>query len=132
MSPLAMSVSQASFAAAVLASTVGSYMALSPPNQDGKASPPTRDSIRALKLTNKHFPKVAMAPLGLLAMHTSSLACLYPNMPPSILRDGLENGLNPDLITWSTATSVPLVLILILVWRQYLDECVLLLNKCKN
>lgn len=105
-------VSQASLAAAVLASTVGTYIAVSPPNQDAEVAPSTGDSIRALKLTNKHFIKVAIAPLGLLAVHTSSLACLYPNIPPSILRHGMENGFNTDLITWSAATAVPLALIL--------------------
>jgi protein-S-isoprenylcysteine O-methyltransferase Ste14 len=110
--PLSISLSQASLAATILASAVGTYIALSPPNPSAKSIPSTSDSIRWLNLTNKHTTKVALAPLGLLALHTSSLTYLHPNIPSSILRHGAENGLNADLITWSATTSIPLALIL--------------------
>lgn len=111
--PLSISLSQASLAATILASTIGTYIALSPPpNPGAKSLPSTGDSIRWLNLTNKHTTKVVLAPLGLVALHTSSLTYLHPNIPSSILRHGAENGLNTDLITWSAATSIPLALIL--------------------
>ncbi|TRX98009.1 hypothetical protein FHL15_001219 [Xylaria flabelliformis] len=106
-------VSQAALAGTILASTIGTYSAISPPNPNPKsASPATEDSITRLKLTSKYAIRAAMVPIGLLALHTSSLACLYPNIPASILRHGAENGLNTSLITWSPATAVPLALVL--------------------
>ncbi|KAI3317596.1 hypothetical protein HD806DRAFT_514526 [Xylariaceae sp. AK1471] len=106
------SVSQAALAATVLVSAVGTYLALSPPNPSLESASPVSDSISRLKLTNKHIAKAAMVPIGLLALHTSSLAYLHPNIPTSILRHGAENGLNTSLITWSPVTAVPLALIL--------------------
>ena len=110
--PLAISFPQASLAATILASTIGSYIALSPPNPSATSEPSTGDSIRRLNLTNRFTTKITLAPLGLLALHTSALTYFHPNIPSSILRHGAENGLNPDLITWSAATSIPLALIL--------------------
>ena len=91
---------------------IGTYIALSPPHISANSTPSTGDSIRWLNLTKKHTTKVMLAPLGLLALHTSSLTFLYPNIPSSVIRHGVENGLNSDLITWSPATSVPLALII--------------------
>ncbi|ETN40033.1 uncharacterized protein HMPREF1541_04308 [Cyphellophora europaea CBS 101466] len=100
----------------MLMSTVGTYVALSPPNTSGPSSkPPSSDNddlIRRLNLTNKHSTKIALAPLGLVALHTSGLALLHPHPPPFLLRHGIDNSLSPDLIAWSTATAVPLSLIL--------------------
>ncbi|KAH8895651.1 hypothetical protein GQ53DRAFT_681176 [Thozetella sp. PMI_491] len=112
MSPLPTTVSQASFAAAVLVATAGSYMALSPPNPNAAITPKTGDAMRWLHLTHQHVSKVAIAPLGLLALHTSSLALLYPTVPSSVLGHGAANKLNVELVTWSSSTSIPLVLLL--------------------
>ncbi|KAI0126044.1 hypothetical protein BJ170DRAFT_458860 [Xylariales sp. AK1849] len=108
---LSVSFSQASLAATILASTIGTYIALSPPNPSANPIPSTGDSIRWLHLTRKHSTAVALIPLGLLALHTSALVYLHPDIPSSVLRHGAENGLNDDLITWSAATSIPLALI---------------------
>ncbi|KAJ3530754.1 hypothetical protein NM208_g9183 [Fusarium decemcellulare] len=102
------SLSQASLAAAILASTAGTYIALSPPNPSTHSQPSTGDSIRWLHLTSKHTTKVVMAPVGLLAAHASALSFFYPNIPSTLLRNGAENGLNTSLITWSPATLLPL------------------------
>ncbi|KPM39871.1 hypothetical protein AK830_g6691 [Neonectria ditissima] len=109
-----MTLSQASLAATMLASTVGTYLALSPPNPSPDSGSPTAvsDSISRFKLTSKHTTKVVLAPLGLLAAHTSGLTYTSPAIPSSLLRHGAANGLNRDLVTWSTATAVPLALIL--------------------
>ncbi|KAI1130303.1 hypothetical protein F5Y10DRAFT_235819 [Nemania abortiva] len=112
MSP-SVSVPQATLAATILASTIGTYLALSPPNPSPETAPPVGgDLLHRLKITNKHANKVSMAPIGLLALHTSSLAYFHPNIPASVLRHGAENSLNTSLITWSPATTVPLALIL--------------------
>ncbi|KAH8812716.1 hypothetical protein F5884DRAFT_315615 [Xylogone sp. PMI_703] len=103
---------QASLAAAILASTIGTYIALSPPNPSVTSEPSTGDFLRRLKLTNRFTTEIALAPLGLLALHTSALTFFHPNIPPSILRYGAQNGLKPERITWSAATYVPIALIL--------------------
>ncbi|KAK7409389.1 hypothetical protein QQX98_008451 [Neonectria punicea] len=111
---LSTSLSQASLAATILASTVGTYQALSPPNPspESPSSAAVSDSISRFHLTSKHTTKVALAPFSLLALHASSLAYTNPEIPSSLLRHGAENGLNASLITWSPATAVPLALIL--------------------
>jgi protein-S-isoprenylcysteine O-methyltransferase Ste14 len=91
-------------------STVGTYIALSPPNPATQSVPATGDSIRLF--THRHTTKIAVAPLGILALHASSLAYSYPSIPAALLRHGADNGLNPHLVTWSAATSIPLALIL--------------------
>ncbi|KAI1161489.1 hypothetical protein F5B18DRAFT_628278 [Nemania serpens] len=106
------SVPQVILPATILLSTIGTYVALSPPNPSPESASPVGDLFTRLKLTTKHTTKVAMAPIGLLALHTSGLAYLYPNIPVSILRHGAENGLNTSLVTWSPASAVPLALIL--------------------
>ncbi|XXG97989.1 hypothetical protein Hte_004305 [Hypoxylon texense] len=108
------SLSQTSLAATILASSVGTYVALTPPNPNPstKSSPSSGDLMHRLHITSKRFINVALAPVGFLALHASSLAYLYPHIPPRLLRNGAANGLNPDLVTWSKATSIPLALIL--------------------
>ncbi|KAJ8104669.1 hypothetical protein ONZ43_g7742 [Nemania bipapillata] len=106
------SVPQATLALTALVSTIGTYLALSPPNPSPETASTVGDSISRLHLTSKHMTKVAMAPIGILALHTSSLAYFHPDIPPFLLRYGAENGLNQSLITWSPATAVPLALIL--------------------
>ncbi|KAL6245221.1 hypothetical protein RBB50_007996 [Rhinocladiella similis] len=109
--PLSRTLAQTSLATTILASTIGTYIALSPPNPSTRATPSTGDAIRWLQLTNRHSTKVALAPLGLISLHTSSLVYFYPNIPSLLLGHGAENGLNTDLIRWSAATSIPLALI---------------------
>ncbi|KAH7131707.1 hypothetical protein B0J13DRAFT_563053 [Dactylonectria estremocensis] len=106
------SLAQGGLAVTTLASAVGTYIALSPPNPYNPSIPTAGDAIRALNLTHKHATKVTLAPLGFLALHTSGLALLYPKIPSFILRHGAENGLDPSLITWSAATSIPLAVII--------------------
>ncbi|KAI1147921.1 hypothetical protein F4825DRAFT_435798 [Nemania diffusa] len=103
---------QATLAATALASTIGSYLALSPPNPNPEAASPVGDLLTRLNLTHKHVNKVCMAPIGLLALHTVSLAYFHPDIPAFVLRHGAENGLSARLITWSPATAVPLALVL--------------------
>ncbi|KAF7553339.1 hypothetical protein G7Z17_g3720 [Cylindrodendrum hubeiense] len=111
---LSTSLCQASLAATILASTVGTYLALSPPNPspDSQSSSAVSDSISRFNLSRKHTTKVVLAPLGLLALRASSLAFTNPTIPPFLLRHGAENGLDVNLITWSSATAIPLALIL--------------------
>lgn len=107
------SLPQASLAATILTSTAGTYVALSPPNPatTTQAVPATGDSARIF--AHRHAAKIAVAPLGALALHASALAYFYPSFPAALLRHGAENGLDPRLVTWSAAaTTVPLALIL--------------------
>ncbi|OTB04554.1 hypothetical protein M426DRAFT_320674 [Hypoxylon sp. CI-4A] len=106
------SLPQASFAAATIASCVGSFISVTPPNPSKKDIPQTGDTMRSLKFTNKRTNRTVMGFFGLLGLHTSALALQYPRIQPSLIRHGLENGLNTNLITWSSATTVPLALLL--------------------
>ncbi|RSL65527.1 hypothetical protein CEP51_012976 [Fusarium floridanum] len=93
----------------------GTYIALSPPWQVKpvtKSAPSTGDSLRWLRLTEKHSTKFILAPLGLLGLHTSRLVLLYHESRPEMILPYIFRGLNMDLITWSKATSIPLALIL--------------------
>lgn len=105
------SFSQASLSAAVLSSTVGTYIALSPPNPSTNPIPSHSDWVARFHLTRTHSLKVAIIPLGFVALHASSIAWSYPNVPASLLRYGAENGLHEKYITWSPATAIPLALI---------------------
>ncbi|CAJ2511385.1 Uu.00g070100.m01.CDS01 [Anthostomella pinea] len=112
----AISLAQGSLAATILLAAVGTYIGATPPNPDAEAThtiPASGDTVRSLLITNKRSIRLTlMAPLGLFSLHTVTLALLHPNIPPSILGYGAQNGLNPDRITWSAATAVPLALIL--------------------
>lgn len=110
--PLIASLPQALLATAMLAATVGTYAAVSPPNPDTGLASATEDSLRKFKITGKHIGKVIMAPMGLFALHNSALAYLYPNPPSFLLGHGLENGLNMNLLRWSEDTAIPLALVL--------------------
>ncbi|KAJ0382693.1 hypothetical protein COL922a_012028 [Colletotrichum nupharicola] len=113
-----MSFSQLSLAAAYVASTYGTYIALSPPNPRPADAPPTtdqkgqpiRDSMHMWKFTHNHFAKFMIIPFALLSSHAASLAYKYPNLPPALLGHGAQN-LNKDLITWSPSTAIPLALL---------------------
>ncbi|KAI1204490.1 uncharacterized protein F4807DRAFT_446918 [Annulohypoxylon truncatum] len=106
------SLSQGSLAATILVSTMASCAGLTPPNTSTKPTPSTGDMMRVLNLTNKRTVMLGMVPMGFLALQTSSLALFYPSIPSTVLRYGAVNGLNPQLVTWSAATSIPLALIL--------------------
>ncbi|KAH7260421.1 hypothetical protein B0J15DRAFT_284986 [Fusarium solani] len=106
---------QLALASTMCLSLSGTYIALSPPLQAKpvtKSAPSTGDSMRWLRLTDKHSTKVILAPLGLLGLHTSSLALLYHKSRPEMILPYILNGLDTNLITWSKATSIPLALIL--------------------
>lgn len=104
-----MSVAQAALAATVLASTVGTYVALSPPHANKRppsststsSTPAPGDAIHELHLASQSTTNAVMAPLGLLSLHTAGLALFWPASPA-----------NSELVTWSVATAVPLALIL--------------------
>ncbi|WYZ40943.1 hypothetical protein EsH8_IV_001284 [Colletotrichum jinshuiense] len=109
--------SQACLSVAILASTVGTYLALKNPNPEPPKQPGDSvqhpqaqhaDSIRWLNLTHKHTPKFVLVPVALLSLHLAALAFCYPDIPPSILRHGAENELSASLVTWSFSTLVPL------------------------
>lgn len=130
--------SQASFAAAIVATAVGSYIALSPPNPTaeptaapkhnngrlpGSDQPATKaspkdghpDTIRALALTHPIVAKACLAPLGILSLHTAALALYFPfRIPGRLLGHAAVSpvGINPDLISWSAASAIPMAVIL--------------------
>lgn len=87
---------------------VGTFIALSPPN-------PSKGSIRDdfwYFLAKPNILVLILAPFGLSALHTCTLAYFYPNIPSIVYGHGGENHVNTALISWSAATSVPLALIL--------------------
>lgn len=100
---------QAFLAAAIVASTVGSWIALSPPNprEESKSEIPDPTLIPV-----RVFFFILTAASALSTLHTCSLIYFFPNVPRFIYRYGEENQLNTHLITWSVATSIPLTLIL--------------------
>lgn len=107
------SLSQASLAAAFAGSAVGTYLGISPPNPDlERSSQSITDTLDRIKITGKLTVKASLVPLTLGALHLSSLAYTYPDIPSSLLRHGAENGFSKDLITWSPSTAIPLGLIL--------------------
>lgn len=111
--PSAMSLSQTTLAAAILLSTSSTYIAMRPPNPGSEIHDDSiSDWVRRIGLTGKHAAKFTLAPLVLIALHQSSLAYWNPEIPAAILRYGAQNGLNKDLISWSTATYVPISLII--------------------
>ncbi|KAM7216777.1 hypothetical protein V8F06_007887 [Rhypophila decipiens] len=115
---MASSISQVLLASTIVISTYGTYIALSPPNPPRKPPPSTGDTLRAAGIvTSRHFPKLSLSPFFILGLHTSLLALYYPNIPPWLLHpDTTPNydkgdGLNANLITWSAATIIPLILV---------------------
>ncbi|KAK4206032.1 isoprenylcysteine carboxyl methyltransferase [Rhypophila decipiens] len=114
------SISQVLLASTIVISTYGTYIALSPPNPPRKPPPSTGDTLRAAGIvTWRHFPKLSLSPFFILGLHTSLLALYYPNIPPWLLHPGSDtapnydkgDGLNANLITWSAATIIPLILV---------------------
>ncbi|KAL6888054.1 hypothetical protein GGI43DRAFT_416984 [Trichoderma evansii] len=106
------SFAQASLAAATLAATAGTYAAVSPPNPDTKLAPASKDFLSSIHFTGRHIAKIAMTPIAIIALQTATLAYRYPNMPPSLLGHGPENGLDVNLFRWSADTAIPLALVL--------------------
>ncbi|KAK4207166.1 isoprenylcysteine carboxyl methyltransferase [Rhypophila decipiens] len=114
------SISQVLLASTIVISTYGTYIGLSPPNPPKKPPPSTGDTLRAAGIvTSRHFPKLSLSPFFILGLHTSLLALYYPNIPPWLLHPGSDttpnydqgDGLNANLITWSAATIIPLILV---------------------
>ncbi|KAH8199127.1 hypothetical protein TruAng_006713 [Truncatella angustata] len=97
----------------MMAATACTYVACTPPHPNSGKPTQTNDFISTLNLTQKHNIKILLAPLCILALHSSILALFYPHIPPGILGYGAENGPNTDLLTWSAATTIPLALILL-------------------
>ncbi|KAK1833441.1 isoprenylcysteine carboxyl methyltransferase [Podospora conica] len=164
MEPPSPSLSQATFAAAILATAGGSYVALTPPspsrettattgpanpsrsegpgqgpaskeNKDNKEkkkrrrantatkeppAPPSSkhtpsDTISTLALTSPAVITACLAPVGLFSLHAAALACYFPfRIPGRLLGYAAISpiGINPDLISWSAATAVPMAVIL--------------------
>ncbi|KAI9170827.1 protein-S-isoprenylcysteine O-methyltransferase [Paramyrothecium foliicola] len=106
------SFSQTSLAASIVASAAATYMALTPPNPSKPTVPSTGDSIRRFNLAGEYTTRLLLAPFGILALHAASLAYSAPAVPRYLLLHGSENGLNTNLITWSSATAVPLAVML--------------------
>ena len=106
--------SQALFSLLVLITTYLSYLALSPPNPTASPPPDTGDILRRLHITDDFTNFLLLAPTPLIASHVALLALFYPNIPAWLLRNGVpeQNALNTDLITWSSSTIVPLMLLL--------------------
>jgi protein-S-isoprenylcysteine O-methyltransferase Ste14 len=98
--------------AAIAAASYGSYLGLTPPNPSKTSTPTTGDSLRRFALVEKPAILITLAPFGVLALHACGLASTNPGISSSLLMNGLDNGLNTDLITWSPATAIPLALIL--------------------
>ncbi|ROT40795.1 hypothetical protein SODALDRAFT_330526 [Sodiomyces alkalinus F11] len=110
-----MSLQQVSLSAAIAASTIGTCIALSPPNAEDNMNnadhPP--DLMHWLRITHKFTIRAILAPFTLLSLHTSALAYHHPNIPLHLLRRAAENhNLNESLLTWSPRTAIPLALIL--------------------
>ncbi|KAK4190916.1 protein-S-isoprenylcysteine O-methyltransferase [Podospora australis] len=115
------SLAQTSLASAILASTIGTYIALQHPNPNPPSAlcnrkPPTKhpdddpDSFARWHLTDKHFAKFALSPLGLFSLCTIRLVLAYPPSPSPL--SPLPSHLNPELITWSPSTFLPLFFLL--------------------
>ncbi|KAF6813266.1 prenyl cysteine carboxyl [Colletotrichum musicola] len=116
-----MSWPQTSLAIAYLASTLGTYLAITPPNptppptsSSTPSKPAIKDSIHVINFTHNHINKFVAAPILLISLHAAALAYSYPFIPPSILLHGGENGFNHSLATWSPSTAIPFILLLFL------------------
>lgn len=104
---------RAVLAGAILTSTIGTFIALSPPNSKTEQVPPIGDSLNSLGLTSSTFGKLAMSPLFVLSLHSAILALFYPDLPASLVQHGRLNGFNEDLITWSPSTITALTFLFI-------------------
>jgi protein-S-isoprenylcysteine O-methyltransferase Ste14 len=107
--------SQGVLSAALLASTYGTYISLTPPQHSSTDDPSTPrnpgDTLTSLGLTTTTFANLALAQLLPLSIHHALLAWHYPSSPASLLGHGIANKINPFLFTWSPGTSIPLALI---------------------
>ncbi|KAI3318688.1 hypothetical protein HD806DRAFT_511585 [Xylariaceae sp. AK1471] len=105
-------ISQTSLTAAIGLSAAGIWVGTQPPNPLPDKIPATGDSFRSIIVALQKYGNLLYLPLGVAALQHASLAMTYPKIPISLLRYGLDNGLNIRLITWSKDTAVPLALIL--------------------
>ncbi|KAK0612016.1 hypothetical protein B0T14DRAFT_531451 [Immersiella caudata] len=110
------SLSQVSFATAILATAAACKIGLTPPHPPPPTAvkiDPNASSLHKFRQTTTKgtFNDLINAPIGFLALHTVGLALTYPNSPSWLLRHG-ANSLNQNLISWSASTAIPIVLIL--------------------
>ncbi|KAK0646782.1 hypothetical protein B0T16DRAFT_414246 [Cercophora newfieldiana] len=106
---------QISLALTLVLAAIGTYLGVTPPRPitDTTAVPPTGDLVRQFGLTGKIGTTLAPLPTILLTLHLALLALFHPNIPRRLLSPRRLASINPDLLTWSPATSIPLALILL-------------------
>ncbi|KAK4462358.1 hypothetical protein QBC42DRAFT_346393 [Cladorrhinum samala] len=107
------SLSQTALALTLLVSYLGTYLASIPPHPNpshDSSYTAGHDSLRSWIIAENHGTKIFLIPLGFFTLHAALLAYHYPSMPPWLLRNGLANGINTDLFTWSRHTVIPLAL----------------------
>jgi protein-S-isoprenylcysteine O-methyltransferase Ste14 len=110
--PTPSALSQTSLAAAIGLSAAGIWAGSQPPNPSPEKIPATGDSIRSIIVAQQKYGNILYLPLGVAALQQAALVMTYPRVPLSLLRYGLDNGLDRRLITWSRQTAIPLALIL--------------------
>lgn len=113
--PVRLSLSQSTFAAAVLASAAGCIVGLNPPNPSpanhvGHPSSSTLSRLRHF-ITNGNLNNLILAPITFLSLHTVGLALAGPPIPRWLL-GVTTTPINPRRISWSTDTAVPLAALL--------------------
>ena len=107
------SFSQTALSIAILASTIGTYIALSPPNiRSRSSSAATHDSLSALGLHRS--TELILSPVFALSIHTALLIWYSPSIPKLLLGHGTTNGFNFQLLTWNASTAIPLAFIFFL------------------
>ncbi|KAK0648578.1 hypothetical protein B0T16DRAFT_408438 [Cercophora newfieldiana] len=113
--PVQPSLSQITFSTAILASAAGCIASLSPPNPTAPANLPSDTPLiekTRITTTQGTFNTLIFGPYSFLALHTVGLALTYPSIPRWLLPRGSAENLNPDLISWSKHTAIPIALIL--------------------
>lgn len=109
--------SQVSLAAAILAAAWGSFVAMSPPHPSAAVasdSTSSSDLLRKLGLTRSYSAAVVLAPTLTLALYTAVNVLRFdPSRPSRLPGHAAANSINPDLLTWSPATAIPLALLLL-------------------
>ncbi|KAI0525877.1 hypothetical protein F5B22DRAFT_257813 [Xylaria bambusicola] len=109
---LPISFPQASLATAIGLSAAGIWVGTTPPNPSPDKVPSTGDSIRWAVTAQKKYGNILYLSLGAQALHHMSLVLTYPEIPRPLLRYGVINGLDPNFVTWSRDTAVPIALVL--------------------
>ncbi|KAK5653088.1 hypothetical protein OQA88_9375 [Cercophora sp. LCS_1] len=113
--PFHLSLSQSTFATAVLASTAGCIVGLKPPNPSppNHVGLPPSSTLSRLRhfITEGNLNDLILAPITFLSLHTVGLALADPPIPRWLLGVTTTH-LNPRRISWSTDTAVPLAALL--------------------